>query len=183
MFEEADILSHKARRMIYNYIYTHPGVSLGSIIKVIGLNKSTIRYHLQYLGKAEKITSKVENGKRHYYVEDQKKFLRDVSGINSSQLTEKQKQLHFLIKNNPGISVQKLAKITKIKKSSVSYNIKKLQDLNQIWKIRNGNEVGYELLNKDLAKDEMSKLLVKDFLDGKIDEKTYLKLRKKLSEI
>ena len=61
------VLDHRVRRMVYNHIVAHPGVSFNILKKVFALNDSTLRYHLSYLKKADKIAFDDEKRMRKYY--------------------------------------------------------------------------------------------------------------------
>ena len=170
-------LEHKTRRMIYNYILEHPGASFGRIRKVFDLTAGTLRYHLKYLKKAEKIDSRLEEGKRCYYTLENKIDSPAVPGAN---LNPTQKHLLTIIKDNPGITKKELAKKTRFKSPTVAYNVKKLVEFKLVWKSKQGKATGYEFITKENFKEELRNLLLKRFLAGEVDEETFLELIKRL---
>ena len=60
MEEQKIIQNNENRKMIYNHIMAHPGVAFVVLRRVFDLNKSTLRYHLNYLEKNQKITFSME---------------------------------------------------------------------------------------------------------------------------
>ena len=63
MNKDKEKLEHYLRKMIYNHIKEYPGVSFSTLKKVYDLNDSTLRYHLKYLERNEKIELAV--GSKH----------------------------------------------------------------------------------------------------------------------
>ena len=61
------VFDHEFRKMIYTHILTYPGVSYITIKNIFNLPDDTLRYHLKYLEKADRILADKENGKRCYY--------------------------------------------------------------------------------------------------------------------
>ena len=60
-------LDNRTRKMVYNYISKHPGVSFGSIMNVLDLTEGTLRYHLGYLERENKILSNLKGKHKCYY--------------------------------------------------------------------------------------------------------------------
>ncbi len=61
------VFDHKTRKMIYSHILNYPGVSYITLKNIFHLTASTLRYHLEYLAKADRILIDLEDGKRCYY--------------------------------------------------------------------------------------------------------------------
>ena len=57
MYGEGEELKHQTQKLIYNFISTHPGVSFSRIRNFFELNDSTLKYHLHYLEKNNRISS------------------------------------------------------------------------------------------------------------------------------
>ena len=51
------------RKLIHSHIVEYPGVSFSTLKKFYDLNDSTLRYHLNYLERAQRISANLENGK------------------------------------------------------------------------------------------------------------------------
>ncbi|WP_455392450.1 hypothetical protein [[Eubacterium] cellulosolvens] len=174
-------LEHKTRRMVYNYISMHPGVSFTTIMGVLGLTEGTLRYHLNYLERGKKILSKAKGKYRCYYSNERKKAdIKPFPSFDFQTLTKPQQRLITIIRHHPGITIGELVRITKLKKRDLQYNIKKLRDLLIIWKVGDGRNTGYEYVTKKKLRNELYKLLIVKFLNNEIDEETYLFLRKEL---
>ncbi len=184
IFEGA--LEHRSRKLIFNFISSNPGVSFGAIRGFLDINESTLKYHLNYLEKNNRIYSKHQGRQRCYYSKQ-----RNITEIYTStnerpsltNLTETQKLLVNLILKNPGINQKKLRKITKLNKKSISYNIKRLGEQKIIWVVKCDGKVGYEYVTHDKLREEMLNQLVLKLLYNEIDEQTYHKIMKKLKNM
>ena len=71
MFSEK-ALTNRTRKMVYSYISRHPGVSFGTIMGVLDLTEGTLRYHLNYLERGDKILSESKGKHRYYYHSDRR---------------------------------------------------------------------------------------------------------------
>ena len=50
------VLENETRKLVYDHIMAHPGVSFIVLKSVLKLNDSTLRYHLNYLERSKKIS-------------------------------------------------------------------------------------------------------------------------------
>jgi predicted transcriptional regulator len=177
-------LENQIRKMIYKHITEYPGVSFSTLKKFYELNDSTLRYHLKYLERAEKITSQIKDGILHFYL-----FNRNLTGPNTvntnsmaPQLSPEQNNILNVIKQYPGINQSELISQTSLKRHVIGYNISQLLDLGMVRKVNNGRNVCYEHISNDLLEYEMLKILAVKFLRNEIDEQTYLRLRSQLKK-
>ena len=177
-------LEHKSRKLIYNYISTNPGSTFETIKKFFDMNKSTLTYHLKYLIRHGKVTSKLEDGQRCYYCAYKIKH-RIHSFITEKQahLTEVQEQLVTIIQNQPGVTNKELMLKTKLNRKNLSYNIKKLRDKKLIWSVKTDGILGYEYITKEKLRHEMVTRLISRLLAEEIDESTYHKIKNKLDTV
>lgn len=175
-------LENQIRKTLYNHIVEYPGVSFATLEKVYNLNHSTLRYHLKYLEHAERITSKLESGKLHYYVYNSKEFISKSmnNNIKIQKLTPHQEHILNAIKQNPGINQTELIAKTSLKRHILTYNISKLIEQGIVRKINHEKNVCYEYIPKELLHHELLKVLAIKLLNKEIDEQTYLKLRSRL---
>lgn len=175
---------HKTRKLIYNYISTHPGVSLGVIKDFFDLNESTLKYHLHYLEKNKKITSTREGKQRCYYCEHKMAIIfHSPQKIKQLNLSKSQQRVLNIIKRQPGINKKELIKFTKMNKKTLSYNIDKLIEGKLIWKVKEEGTIGYEFITKDKLRKEIYNRLLMRLLADEISEEKFLKIKKKLEAL
>jgi DNA-binding MarR family transcriptional regulator len=157
------------RRKITSYIRMHPGTSFKTIKTIFNLSDGTLRYHLRYLEKKDKIRS--EDNRRIYF---------PTGFIEKKDLSRTQQLLITTIKNNPGITQKELAFRTKTNRLTVRYNTKSLIDKELLSVIKMGKEIHHFFVSpEELEKTKMMRLITKFLLD-KIDEETYWDLRNAL---
>jgi len=184
MLESDAALENRIRRLIYNHIISNPGVSFLILRKIFNLNDSTLRYHLNYLEKSEKISIGVDKGKRNYYPFLDSRLvienIEDSNGIEIYELTKVQEQIISTIKTHPRINQKELMIKTGINRLTLSKNIKKLMGICIVRRIPNGNKVQYEYIPNEQLRYEILKRLLKRLLSGEIDEKRFIELKRKL---
>ena len=186
MYESGSALGHKSRKLVYNFISSNPGASLGAIKKFFDLNESTLKYHIHYLEKNNKIYSSHDGKHRCYFCKQ-----RNVSDIYPekttrtaiSNLTKTQKHIVNVIKTQPGVTQKEIIKITKLNKKTVSYNMKRLGDLKVVWVVKRDGREGYEYITKDKLRNEMLNELITKLISDEIDEKTFRKIKRKLENM
>lgn len=172
-------LDHRSRRMIYRYISTHPGVSFGSIKNVLELNSSTLRYHLEYLERSDSIRMSKDNGKRCYHPNNGTSLSFETEH-SISELPASQERILEIIKRNPGITKKELVQLARMEPKKVRYNVRRLRENRQIWRVRSGRDTGYEAITPQKLKDEMLKLLLDKYLRDEMDKETFLRLKEEL---
>ncbi len=184
MYDNKEVIKNKSRKLIYDYITSHPGASFGSIRKFFNMKNSTLEYHLHYLEKGQKITSRREGRHRCYYCKH--KGIPNTAIYNNelNSLTDLQRKILNQIKNEPGITNKELIEKTKLNRKKLSYNIKRLGKLNLIWMVKNnGGIIGYEYISKEKLRNEIYKRLIAKLLSKELDEETYFKIKKKLERL
>jgi predicted transcriptional regulator len=168
--------------MIYSHILTYPGVSYITLKNIYNLTAGTLRYHLEYLEKADRIMVDIENGKRCYYPKRHEVALSGQVASNQvrSNLNKTQQKILNAIKKQPGITQKELIKKTKLSRIRISYNINKFIDLGFVKKSNNGKHVMYEYMTDELLRSEMLLRLTMRLLNKEIDEETFNKLKDRL---
>jgi predicted transcriptional regulator len=175
-------LEHQTRKMIFNHIVEYPGVSFSTLKKFYNLNDSTLRYHLKYLERGEKIKPHLTDGKLHYYPYNSSDGTSNISvnSLKTRDLTPNQQKILAAIKRQPGINQTELIARTSLKRYILTYNISKLINFGMVRKFNHQKNVRYEFVTDDVVQDEMLRVLVMKLLNNEIDEKTFLKLKNKL---
>jgi predicted transcriptional regulator len=177
-------LENETRSLIYDHIMANPGVSFIVLRSVLKLNESTLRYHLNYLEKSEKISFGLERGNRIYFPHLGGTHIiqkaENSGSLNAYELSVVQEKIISAIKRHPKINQKELATMTRINRITLSNNLKKLMALCLVRKIPNGNKVQYEYLENKQLRYEILKHLIKQLLSNEIDEETFLNLKKEL---
>jgi predicted transcriptional regulator len=176
------VFDHETRKMIYNHVLTYPGVSYLTLKNIYNLTAGTLRYHLEYLIKADRILVGIENGKRCYYPLKNDVVVSDQFGNRPSgySLTKTQQKILNTIKQTPGITQKELIRKTNLSRFRVGYNINKFIELGFVKKSNNGKHVIYEYMTDELLKHEILLRLAMKLLNKEIDEKTFNELKDKL---
>ena len=169
----------ETRELLDRYILEHPGVSFTHIMKVFGINRGTLRYHLEYLLGEDRVRS-VRKGQQNCYFSNSRAALDPVTGC--SDLNGKQIRLLRAIKENPGISRKELLDLTKQSREEINYNLRRLKEKRVIWKIADGGDPCYEYITKEQLAAEMMAIILEKFLDDEIDRDTFLLLKRKLEK-
>jgi predicted transcriptional regulator len=177
-------LDHKTRGMIYNLIIAQPGITYKFIKKTFNLADGTLRYHLNFLERNDKIRSKLENRNKCYYPIEQVGFKTrpEPSEVRTYRLSDKQELIISTIRRNPGITQKDLILKTKLLKITLAYNLTKLLDLGIIRKQRGGRNIHYYIITDQELKEEIILRLATKLLKNEIDEQTFLKVKRKLEE-
>ena len=179
-----EVLENKIRRMIFNLIVEYPGVSLNTIKNVFELTESGIRYHLNYLEKNNKISSSMERGIKCYYPHPSSvripKASKDI--LESQKLLPHQELILTTIMRYPGINQKDLINRTGINRFRINRDIRALKSLNLIKNTRNQNTICYEYIPDVEMRFKILKSFILKFLNNEIDEETFLRLIKRVSE-
>ena len=173
-------LKQKTRKLIYNYICTHPGVSNATIREVFDLKQGTLSYHLNYLERCELIISKVSGKFRCCYPVDppnSTSLLRKAFHFDPGTLTELQQRLLAVVKQRPGINITELETMLNVNRRVLQYNIKVLREKMLVWKIGNGRNTQYEFASQERIHNELSRFAIMQYMNGDIDEETYNRLK------
>jgi predicted transcriptional regulator len=179
--EKDKAMTHKTRVLIHKYISAHPGISISHLSSIFDLNYSTLKYHLAYLEKNNKIVSKKTGRNRSFYPEaiNNRDYLQDLQASISS-LNSNQQRILRIIQNNRGISKKKLMDLTKLNRKTMEYSLNKLIDLKLIWNITNSTKPGYEYITEEKLRYEILNRLLSKLLTNEINEEEFHVLKRKL---
>lgn len=167
---------NRTREMVLNYVQSHPGSSVPEMMRVLQVPEGTLRYHLDYLARKDRLNSGIRGSKRCYYPAELSGS-GSFPGIDPSSLTKEQVRILNAVKGNPGITRREISEATNLEGKDISRSLRKLKGTGIIWQIQNGGEPGYEYITDEGLKREMLKLLVMKLLEGNIDEDTFIFLK------
>ena len=135
---EEKVLLNDTRRDIYNCIIDNPGIHLRGLSKKLGKGISTITWHLRILEKADLIRSKKMMNRIVYYPKGM-----DISDLPLLYLNNETSQKVFkYILHNP-THLRKIAEDLDLPVETVRYNLKKMEDMNLIYREESGNKTIY----------------------------------------
>lgn len=177
MYSSGSPIAHKTQRLIYNYVSDNPGVTFSRLRKLLDLNTSTLRYHLDQLERAGRIVSRVVGKKRCLYSSDAADAVvspkRDVV---ISNLNKNQKHLFKVIEKNPGMNQKELARLTRIERRLVSYSLKVLEEKELVMvEVADGVKT-YEVFSEEKLKAQRYRELMVMLLEGEITEDEFNRL-------
>ncbi|NMB79168.1 MAG: winged helix-turn-helix transcriptional regulator [Methanomicrobiales archaeon] len=139
------LFRNAARNRIYTCIRENPGIYFNELVRMTGINRGTIRYHLTLLLLMQRITTLESSGNTWFFAD---------SGIYSDM--EKNVLLHLrnamdcqifrLLLEKPDITRESLAELLGLSVSTVSWRMKRLCDEELINTWRAGRNVQYGIV-------------------------------------
>jgi predicted transcriptional regulator len=148
------------RKNIYDFIKTRPGTYIGEIANNMGLNRGTLRHHLQILEAENMIEAQCLGGKVRYFQ-------------NSSTYDEKEKRVISALQNEMNRKIISkileeecntngdLALTTGISRCTISWYMKQLKELDLIEENKMGRSKIYSI--NPVYRDTIEKTYVKFF--------------------
>jgi len=172
---------HKTRSLLNEYIIENPGVTIKIIAQALKVTTGTLRYHLDYLIKEEKVISKREFGRKRYfpYLTPPQNRLPN---SRDSRITRNHSRVLSLIDSNPGINRSDLKEKLNITSKGLSYILERMKECYLIKEEKTSSRSCYFRLSKDELYREAILVLSKKLVDGDIDERTFIALRKDIKE-
>jgi predicted transcriptional regulator len=164
---------HETREILLEHIRDRPGIAFSRLMSLLDLNEGTLRYHLNYLERKELVVSKKEGVKRVYFTS----HLSNIGPAWRADLTKDQNRVLCLIRKHPGIKPREILASTELSRNGLRNIIVKLKKEHMIWEVENGSGPGYELITRERLIEEMLLDLVDRFLNGEIDQSTFLHLK------
>ena len=134
------ILNHNVRKDIYDFLQQNPGTNYSKMRSELGLQTSSTVHHLRVLEREGLIRSHKELGRRLFYPKgsDNTPF----QGYSSRPISPLQDRIIQHLMGHGPVSSRELEFALKLKRSSIHYSLKRLQDRELIV----GNRVGRETL-------------------------------------
>jgi predicted transcriptional regulator len=139
---QVTILYNKARNRIYSCIRDNPGISYNALVRMTGIKRGTLRYHLIMLKIGGKITIPESSGNPRYF---------ENSGIYSGLEKTVLKYLRNkadgrilrLLMENSEVTRKEIGKELGLSVSTVSWRMKRLGDEKLIWIQKAGKNMHY----------------------------------------
>ena len=168
--------------MLFNHIISYPGVSFNTLKNIYELTESSLRYHLNYLEKNDKISSSLERGIKCYFPHPSSVTIpkNTRSSFESQTLLPHQELILTTIIRYPGISQKELIKSTGINRFKMNREIRTLKSLNLIKNTRRKKTICYEYVPDIEMKFRILKGFIVKYIKAEIDEETLLRLIKRL---
>jgi len=141
---KSEVFSNDARDRIHDCIRENPGIIFCDLVRMTGINRGCISYHLLILKKMHKITALESLGNPGYfensgiYSEPEKILLKYIRN-------DKHYRIFRLLMKEPNLNRNSLGKHLGISPSTVSWHIKRLCDENLILNKKTGRTVFYEI--------------------------------------
>ncbi len=160
------ILELDIRKGIYEFIVKFPGTHFREIERKLRLPATTVKYHLNFLSKNEIVNEKKIGNKICYYGQE---FQVKNSQLMGLLRQESIRKILFCLLSIEKCNQAKIAEKTSLTPSTISWHLKRLEDLGVIAYTKNGKGKEYKALIK---KDEIQNLLItyrKTFFDTMVD--------------
>ena len=119
-------MDHVVRGQLIELIRENPGLTVSQVKSHTRIPRSTLLYHLSILEGNGFITSKIWAGYRHFFPTGE--LLGDMPNYS----TPTADRVWDLIRANPGLTMNQLAKLTDTTKQAVKVNLARLQLDNRV---------------------------------------------------
>lgn len=173
---------NQTRAMVHKHIQAYPGVSYIVLKNVYNLTDGTLRYHLTYLERKDEITEKMVEGRKCYFPTAHLELDKNEIVFESKKLTRVQEKILDTIEKHPGISQKDLVMRSKVKRITLSYNVKKLIETCYIRKEKDGRNICYYTVNREELRKKLLKGLVRKLANKEISEKKFNALKARLDD-
>ncbi|MGA1822363.1 MAG: helix-turn-helix domain-containing protein [Thermoplasmatota archaeon] len=173
----SEVLSHRTRKMLYEYILGHPGISYQMIRDAFRLNDGTLRYHLDRLVRADLVLLRKKKNNRCYIPLD---------GVKASGMTvfdRKCNRVLDIIKSEPGIGRVDLMRRSDLSRKELTSVLSRLKSNRMIWKVGSGRSGGYEYISEDRLYREMIRILTERYVRDEIDIDRFLELKEDIDDM
>lgn len=161
-----ELLELKTRRIIYNCISKNPGLHERKLSRQLNIPLSTLDYHLFFLKKRELIVDQVEGGYNRYYI-SRKVGTKDKRAIAVLRQKPVRTIVIFLLLN-PNSFHRDISKHLELARSTTSFHLNKLVDLEIITRNQIGRETDYSIREVSYISDLLI-IYRKSFFDDAVD--------------
>jgi predicted transcriptional regulator len=135
------IFDNETRETIYNHIVENPGIHYVKIKKNLNLNYGTLTHHLMILLRENQIKKKNVGIYKKFYPQE-------YNGIEFDELSPNQEIILKVIKRNKSVSQSEISEKTGISLSTVSRQLKKLENKGFISSLKRDGIKKYRVLAK-----------------------------------
>ena len=142
-----EVFELETRQKIYNLIKKNPGLHLSKIAEILHLRISLVEYHVRYLEKNKIILASKEIGYKRYYGEGDKIGVDDKKLLALLRRETPLRIVLFLL-DCPGAIHEEISERLKIAKSTLTYHLQMLVDLEIVQVERMGKEKAYTIRNE-----------------------------------
>jgi predicted transcriptional regulator len=139
-----NVLDHPQRKEIYNFITTNPGIDLEKIGKALGLNRETLRYHLNLLTSSNKIVIMKDHGIVRYF-ENHGRFCILERRVLAHLWNPTAEQILSIVQSNPGITQGDIASQLSLASPSVHWYMQRLTEDGIVKTQRTGRLTNYSI--------------------------------------
>jgi len=168
---------NKTRERILRYIDLQQRISFQRIMKDLKINEGTLRYHLRVLLKEGSVGTAKEDGKRMYYARG---ITFGSIRNKTSELSRTEERVLTIISEYPTCSRKDILNSMEIGGRDLDRVLSRLEAGHRIWKIKEEGRVFFEEVTADGIKERMLLELALMFLDRRIDEKTFLRMKERI---
>ena len=139
-----NVFKNKNRKEIFALIEKKPGIHFSGILKELNITKSMAKYHLDILASFGIIKLFSENGHSGYFKNNDSFTISEMK-FSLIRKNPKDKLILDLLISNPGITRRELANETDLSGPSITWHMKRLQDLGYVKIVKEGRKTRYFL--------------------------------------
>ncbi len=176
---EENPTEHATRRKILQHIKDHRGISFRRIMRDLDINEGTLRYHLRVLLKEGGVKTAKEGRKRIYYTGASAPGKVKEGPL---KLTRSDERVLSMIGEHPGCSKKDIIRSMEITGKELERVLSRLEGERRIWRIRENGRTTFEKVTAEGIRERMLLDLALMFLDGKIDEPTFLMMKERIEK-
>jgi predicted transcriptional regulator len=181
MSDGASMDSDRLRSRLLERISSRPGSSVPELSEHFKKKKGTLRYHLRNLERDHHIHSRMLRGTRCYFPGSKGSgYVSDERREETRHLSDIQKRIVDVVEENPDITQKEIVRTLRTNRFQISYNVRKLMEMGLVRIRRQGRCVHYRRAHPEDIKMEILRILTEDLARGRIDENTYLEIRREL---
>lgn len=149
-----NVLENEARRQIFEYIQTHPGIHLRAAATQLNLSTTNVLWHLRKLEDANLVTSKKFEGYKVFYPVEGGVATKEKAIANSVLKNENAQQILAYVSSNPSAHQREIARALGVNHGTVRWHLRKLEEANLVAPIKKEHTTHYyvsDLGNEALA--------------------------------